>query len=381
MQNSLKILSNYFKTMKVVISQNALLEALKTVSRAVSGQNTLPVLGNILIRAEGKKVNFSATNLELSISTSCEAVVKNEGAITVPAKILTSYTSLLGKDDDIELTAADGVTLEIKSASSKTKIKGIAADEFPQISTVDVGVKINLDSKAFRSAVHKVAFAAQENSSRPILAGVYFGADKSELRMAATDSYRLSENVLKLANAVDSKKCVIPVRAVFEADRLAAGAEEVRVIIGENQVMFIVDNTQLTSRLIDGQFPDYQQIIPKKVTTTIEVDRDAFELAVRRVSIFAKQNNQHMKLEILSDGNLSVSTDATEIGEERTTIPVKVTGDVNIIALNADYVLDVLGALSSEDSVKLEMDSKMSPAVFKTLSGTDFVHLVMPLKM
>ena len=367
--------------MKVVISQDSLLEALKTVSRAVAGQNTLPVLGNILIRAEGKKVNFYATNLELSIATSCEAMVKNEGAITVPAKILTSYTSLLGKNDDIELTATDGVTLEIKSSSSKTKIKGISADEFPQIATVDTGVKLTLDSKTFRSAVNQVAFSAQENSSRPILAGVYFGADKSELRMAATDSYRLSEKVLKLDASVEQKKCVIPVRAVFEADRLAAGAETVRVTIGENQVMFAVGNTQLTSRLIDGQFPDYQQIIPKKVSSTIEVDRAVFELAVRRVSIFAKQNNQHMKLEVLGDGTLSVSTDATEIGEERTTIPVKIDGEANMIALNADYVLDVLGALTSESTIKLELDTKMSPAVFKTITGADFVHLVMPLKM
>ncbi len=366
--------------MKVVISQDSLLEALKIVSRAVAGQNTLPVLGNILIRAEGKKVNFYATNLELSIATSCEAMVKNEGAITVPAKILTSYASLLGKDD-VELTATDGVTLEIKSSSSKTKIKGISADEFPQIATVDSGVKLILDSKTFRAAVNQVAFSAQENSSRPILAGVYFGADKSELRMAATDSYRLSEKSLKLDTSVEQKKCVIPVRAVFEADRLAAGAETVRVTIGENQVMFTVGNTQLTSRLIDGQFPDYQQIIPKKVSSTIEVDRAAFELAVRRVSIFAKQNNQHMKLEVFGDGTLNVSTDATEIGEERTTIPVKIDGEANIIALNADYVLDVLGALSSESMVKLELDTKMSPAVFKTVAGADFVHLVMPLKM
>lgn len=367
--------------MKVIISQDSLLEALKTVSRAVAGQNTLPVLGNILIQAEGKKVNFYATNLELSISTSCEALVKNEGSLTVPAKILTSYASLLGKNDDIELTATDGATLEVKSATSKTKIKGISADEFPQIATVDTGVKINLDSKDFRSAVHKVAFAAQENSSRPILAGVYFGAEKSELRMAATDSYRLSEKSLQLKTAVDARKCVIPVRAVFEADRLAAGVDDIRITIGENQVMFTVDNTQLTSRLIDGQFPDYQQIIPKKVSSTLEIDRAAFELAVRRVSIFAKQNNQHMKLEVLGDNTLAVSTDATEIGEERTIIPVKTEGEANVIALNTDYVLDVLGALSNDSSVKLELDTKMSPAVFKTISGSDFVHLVMPLKM
>jgi len=369
-------------TMKVIISQDSLLESLKTVSRAVSGQNTLPVLGNILIRAEGKKVYFAATNLELSITTSCEAVVKNEGAITVPAKVLTSYTSLLAKGDDVELIATGGATLELKSESSKTKIKGIAADEFPSIAKVDAGTKLELDAKDFRTAVHQVAFAAQENSSRPILAGVYFGAEKSELRMAATDSYRLSEKVLKLATSVDAKKCVIPVRAVFEADRLMSGSEEpVRITIGENQVMFTVGGTQLTSRLIDGQFPDYQQIIPKKTTTTLEVDRAAFELAVRRVSIFAKQNNQHMKLEVLGDGTMTVSTDATEIGEERTTIPVKINGTPNMIALNADYVLDVLGALSGDDTIKVELDSKMSPAVVKKTGSNDFVHLVMPLKM
>lgn len=368
--------------MKVIISQNSLLESLKTVSRAVSGQNTLPVLGNILIRAEGKKVYFAATNLELSITTSCEATVKNEGAITVPAKVLTSYTSLLGKGDDVELTATDGATLEIKSETSKTKIKGISADEFPSIAKVDAGTKLELDAKDFRTAVHQVAFAAQENSSRPILAGVYFGAEKSELRMAATDSYRLSEKVLKLGAAVDAKKCVIPVRAVFEADRLVSGSEDpVRITVGDNQVMFTVGGTQLTSRLIDGQFPDYQQIIPKKTTTTLDVDRAAFELAVRRVSIFAKQNNQHMKLEVLADGSLTVSTDATEIGEERTTIPVKITGGANMIALNADYVLDVLGALSGDDTIQVELDSKMSPAVVKKTGSTDFVHLVMPLKM
>ncbi|MCF7847162.1 MAG: DNA polymerase III subunit beta [Candidatus Gracilibacteria bacterium] len=367
--------------MKVTISQDSLLESLKVVSRAVSGTNTLPVLGNILIRAENKKVHFFATNLELSIATSCEATVKNEGALTVPAKILTAYASLLDAEESVDLVVSDGATLEVKTKSSKTKIKGIAADEFPSIATVDKGTTLDLSSKDFRSAVHKVGFAAQENSSRPILAGVYFAAEKSELRMAATDSYRLSEKVLKLGTSVEKTSCVIPVRSVFEADRLSSGEKTVSITVGENQVLFQVGDTQLVSRLIDGQFPDYQQIIPKNASTTAEVPREAFELGVRRVSIFAKQNNQHMKLEFLGDGTLTVSTDKTEIGEEQSTIAAKVDGGSNIIALNADYVLDVLGALANEETIRVELDGKMSPAVIKPLKGEDFVHLIMPLKM
>ena len=367
--------------MKVVISQSNLLESLKIVSRAVSGQNTLPVLGNILIRAEGKKLYFAATNLEISISTSIEAEIKNEGAITVPAKILTSYTSLLGKNDEIELKVSDGVALEVNSESSKTKIKGISADEFPQIARVDHGVKLELKTDVFREAVQEVSFAAQENASRPILSGVFFKAEKNTLAIAATDSYRLSEKTLELSTVVDQVNCVIPVRTILEADRLAGGGEQIVVRIAENQVMFLVGGTELVSRLIEGQFPDYHQILPKSHQSTVIVNREELALAVRRVSIFAKENNQHMKLEFLNDGTLTISTDSTQIGEEKTTIPIQLEGATNVIALNADYVLDLLGSLGGEEKVKIELEAKLNPAVFKKLKSENFVHLVMPLKM
>lgn len=367
--------------MKVTISQNQLLDCLKVVSRAVSNQNTLPVLGNILIRAEQKKVYFSATNLEISIATAVEAEVENEGSITVPAKILTSYTSLLGKGDDIKLQVTDGLTLEVKSKTSKTKIKGIASDEFPSIARVEGGTKLSIPADNFRDAVHKVSFAAQENSARPILSGVCFIANKDELRIAATDSYRLSEQVVHLGNPVEGLKCVIPVRAVMEADRLVGKEEQVAIQVSDNQVMFTLGETELISRLIDGQFPDYQQIVPKTQKTTVMIDRAEFELAVRRVSIFAKENNQHMRLEIEGDGQLTIRTDSTQIGEEKTTIPVEVTGGSNAIALNADYVLDLLGALSSEEKVRFEMEEKLNPGVFKKEKDAHYVHLIMPLKM
>ena len=367
--------------MKVVIPQSDLLESLKTVARAVSGHNTLPVLGNILIKAEGKKLHFAATNLEISISTSVEADIKNEGAITVPAKVLTSYTSLLGKNEDIELKIADGTALELNAKSSKTKIKGIAADEFPQISRVEGGTKLELSADDFRETVHQVAFAAQENASRPILAGVCLVASGSELKVVATDSYRLSEKKLKLPKDVTEVTCVVPVRAFLEADRLMGSSDGVNITVSDNQVMFSVGGTELVSRLIEGQFPPYEQILPKSHQTTVEVNREELALAVRRVSIFARENNQHMKLEFLNDGTMSVSTDATQIGEEKTTIPVKIDGATNVIALNADYVLDVLGALTGDETIAIEVEGKMNPAVFKRLKHKDFVHLVMPLKV
>jgi len=367
--------------MKFSITQSDLLDGLKIASRAVSGAATLPVLGNILLRAEGKKVFFSATNLEISIATSRQSVIKNEGSITVPAKILTSYISLLDRDETVELSVADGSTLEVKSKKSKTKIKGIPADEFPKIARVDSGTKWKISTKNFRRAVLEVAFAAQENSSRPILAGVFFASNKDELRLAATDSYRLSEKVIKLQNPSDSRSVVIPVRAVLEADRLASTTDEIEITASENQIMFTVGETELVSRLIEGQFPDYTQIIPKKHTATAEIDRTALETAVRRVSIFARENNQHMRLEFLKDGTLTVSTDSTEIGEEKTTLEVKFTGEPATIALNADYVLDILGALSEQEKIKMELETKMSPAVFKPTKNENFIHLVMPLKM
>ncbi len=367
--------------MKLIIEQSDLLEGLKTVARAVSGQNTLPVLGNILIRAEGRKVHFSATNLEISIATSVEANVKNEGAITVPAKILTSYTSLLGKNEEIELKLSDGLALEVNSKSSKTKIKGISADEFPDITRVDSGTKLSLSTKEFRSIVQQVAFSAQENASRPILSGVLFKVDKKGLSVAATDSYRLSEKKIKLGKEVKEMSAVVPVRAIFEADRLASNGETIDITVSENQVAFSVNGTELVSRLIEGQFPDYHQILPSSHKTTVIVNREELSLAVRRVSIFAKENNQHMKLEFLNDGTLTVSTGSTEIGEERTTIPIKLDGATNIIALNADYVLDVLGALNGEEKVTIELEGKLNPAVFKKEKDDSFVHLIMPLKL
>lgn len=367
--------------MKFVISQSELLDSLKIVSRAVSGNNTLPVLGNILIRVEPGKVFFAATNLDISITTASDAEVLEEGAVTVPAKILTSYISLIKSSEEVEVELIDGITLSIKTKTSKTKIKGIAADEFPDISEINEGISLKIEAKEFKEAVGDVAFAAQENASRPILSGVFFTGAADKLALVATDSYRLSEKKIQLENSIDEVSCIIPVRSVLEAERLIGGNEFLEVLVSENQVLFEFGSTKLISRLIDGNFPDYKQIIPKSHNTTVILSQKELSLAVRRVAIFAKENNQHMKLEFLETGTLAVFTDSTQIGEDRTEISVEINGSSNVIALNADYVLDLLSAMGHEDKIKIEMEGKLSPAVFKAEKSENFVHLIMPLKM
>jgi DNA polymerase-3 subunit beta len=371
--------------MKIIISQSDLLKNLKIVSRAVSGQQSLPILANILIRAEGQKVHFSATNLEVSICTSCEAEIKNEGSITIPAKILTAYISLLKDGDNLDIETTDDNALLIKNKGSKTKgsktkIKGISADEYPEIPHVEGGTKLEISGKNFLKAIGNVALAAQENPSRPVLGGVLFQAEDKILKMVATDSYRLSEDSLVLSKDVASVQCIVPVRALQEAGRIANDAENIVIWISENQILFQVDNYQLNSRLITGQFPDYQQIIPKKHETRAFVNCSELIQSVRRVSIFAKENNQSIKISIAANGELVISTKTTQIGEDIATINSKVEGQASTIALNADYLLDILSVIKDE-TVRLELNGSSSPIVIKREKDNQFTHLIMPLKI
>ena len=307
-------------------------------------------------------------------------VLNRDLTATILAKILTSYVSLLPKGADTELKVGAGLTLEIKSGKSKTKIKGLAAEEFPDVKAVEEGITIKLNSKEFREAVHEVAFSAKQNSARPILSGVFFDIKAGNLAMVATDSYRLSEKLLEVPDIKEDSDFVVPVRAVMEADRLAATSEDINITVSENQISFTVEGSVLTSRLIDGKFPDYKRIIPTSHQTLIHINRAELALAVRRVSIFARENNQHMKWEIGKD-ELIISTDSTEIGEEKSSIPAHIDGNENLIALSADYVLDILGALSTEEQIVIELEGKLQPAVFKRETKTPFLHLVMPLKV
>lgn len=368
--------------MKFFCAQADLEEALNIVNKAITPNTTMPVLNNILLKAEGAKLLFSATNMEISIQHSIPADIRSEGAITIPAKLITSYVSLL-KDEKIEATLGDGNTLTLSSTTSQTKMKGISAEEFPVIPKVPKENTVKVSVKELNSAITQTVFAASTNTSRPILAGVLFELDRDTLKIVATDSYRLAERRITLKDKTSiSLQSVIPARTIIELGKILSKAQDtdLEINLTKNQVLFTIGNIELMSRLIEGKFPDYDKIIPKSSKTKITVSTDELSLVVRRVSLFARENNNNIKVAATNDGKLIVSTDETKIGEEKAEVNVKVEGENNKIALNAQYLLDVLTFVQS-GSVLLEIDDKLSPAVIHPAENKDYVYIIMPLKV
>lgn len=368
--------------MKITCEQRKFLEALDIVSRAVGVNPTLPVLNNILIKAEGKKVYFSATNLEVAIRYFFECDVRNEGALTVPAKLVMSYVSLL-PSEQVEISVTDALVMHIKAAKAQTKVKGIHADEFPVIPKIEKGVELSLPVNDLMLAIQQVSFACSQSASRPVLAGVLLIIEKKTLKLVATDSYRLAEKTVTLPKPVDTKiECIIPVRTVQELGRLLGKTANthVSVEVSKNQVLFKVGDIEFTSRLIEGRFPDYERIIPKESKTKMDVKTADIELNLRRVSLFAKENNNSVKMSATNDGKLVVATDETKIGEDKAEIDIILTGENNKIALNAQYLLDVLGAIGS-DRVFVEINDKLSPIVVRPCKDDGYVYIIMPLKV
>ncbi len=368
--------------MKLICAQPDLERALNIVSKAITPNTTLPVLNNILLRAEGKNLHFAATNLEVAVQYFVPADVKNEGSITIPAKLIYSYVSLL-KDEPVEISLIEGDTVLLKSPSSQTKIKGIAASEFPVIPKVEKENTVKIDAKELETAISQTVFSASTNTSRPVLAGVLFDVNKDEVKIVATDSYRLAEKSLKLKEKTNiTIQCIVPARTVMELGKILSRAEEkdVEINVSKNQVLFVIGDIQLLSRLIEGKFPPYEKIIPKSTRTKLEILSEELVNVVRRVSLFARENNNSIKLSATNDGKLNVSTDETRVGEEKAEINVKIDGENNKIALNAQYLLDVLNCVQGE-KIQLEVEDKLSPAVVKSEKDTDYVYIIMPLKI
>ncbi len=368
--------------MKIVCQQKDFLEALNIVGRAITPNTTLPVLNNIYIKAEGKNLFFAATNLEIAIRYVISCDVRNEGSITVPAKLLINYISLL-PDEKLEISTEESLQFVIKSKTSQTKIKGVHADEFPTIPETEKGVHLQIPAQDLQFALEQVVFAAAQNTSRPVLAGVFFSLEKDRLKLVTTDSYRLAERQIQLPKSLEEKlQCIVPAKTASELGKLAHRAHggNVEVEISKNQVLFKIGDIELVSRLIDGKFPEYERIIPKESKTKIEALNDALSQVVKRVSLFARENNNSVKMTATNDGKLSVATDETKVGEEKADIDIVMQGENSKVALNAQYLLDVLGVLH-DDKLFIEFNDKASPIVVKPCKNTQYVYIIMPLKV
>lgn len=376
--------------MKVSCLQENLSKGLGIVGRAVSSRSSLPVLSNVMLATDGGRLKLSATNLEIGINCWVGAKVGDEGAVTVPARLLTEYVnSLPAEQIDLEL-AVRTQTVHLRCARFEANIKGIDAQEFPVVPTVDESVPyIPIDAPALRQMIGRVVFAAATDESRPILTGVLAVFEQDRLTLAAADGYRLSVQSVSLDRTVDGKtEVIVPARALAELARISADqSEPISVVItpGRNQVLFHMRDVDLVSQLIEGRFPDYQQIIPANCTNRAVLDVQSFLKATRVAHLFARDSANIVRVEIaagdeLMPGHITLAATSNELGDNVGQLDATVDGEPIEIAFNAKYLMDVLSVLDCAQ-VTLETISASSPGVLRRVGDDTFVHVIMPMHL
>jgi len=380
---------------KVSCLQENLAKGLSIVGRAVATRSTLPVLSNVMLATDGSRLKLSATNLEIGIVCWIGAKVEEDGSITVPARLLTDFVNSLPPERiDMELTVRTQ-TLNLKCARFEANIKGIDAQEFPLIPTADEDSKISLDPSMLRQMIDQVVFAAATDESRPILTGVLAKFQGEQLTLAAADGFRLSVRTTHLPEPVSEPiTVIIPARALAELSRICQDGSqtrrteqeqpiEVTITPARNQALFHMANIDLVSQLIEGNFPDYNQIIPKGYATRTVVSTSDFLKATKTVNIFARDAANIIRLEIvpggeLAPGRLTLTATSAEVGDNVGEIDAVIEGEEIEIAFNAKYLIDVLSVVDAAQVV-LETSTASSPGVIKPVGSEDFTHVIMPM--
>ncbi len=375
--------------MKVSCLQENLARGLSVVGRAVSPRSTLPVLSNVLLTTDGGRLKISATNLEVGISCWIDAKVADEGAITIPARTFIDLVNALPPDQVTMELDGRTQTLGVRAGRSEANIKGIDAQEFPIVPVPEEEGEIFVDTSALRTAVEQVVFAAATDESRPILTGVLAKFEEERFTLAAADGYRLSVREIPLDAPVgDPFSIIIPARSLAELGRISGDEEDpigMTVTPARNQVMFQLTDIVLVSQLIDGNFPDYRQIIPGERNTHTVLDTAAFLKACRTAQIFARDSSHIARLQIepaseLEPGSLTVAATSAETGDDETVLDASIEGEPVEIAFNVRYLIDVLSAVHTPQ-VALDTTAASRPGVIHPLNDGSFTHVIMPMHL
>jgi DNA polymerase-3 subunit beta len=380
--------------MKLVCSQAELNASLQLVSRAVASRPTHPVLANVLLTADAGTGRLSLTGFDLSlgIQTSLPASVQTSGAITLPARLFGEIVARMPADSPIGLTCEEGAEqVELTSASGSYQMRGMPADDFPELPLAQVATPIRLDPEALIKGLRATLFASSGDEAKQLLTGVHLGLDAEGLECAATDGHRLA--VLRLQNgaepaeagaAADQLDVTVPARSLRELERLLSSrgaADPVSLFCDRGQVVFQWADQVLTSRSLDGTYPNYRQLIPESFARSLKLDRKGLVAALERVAVLADQHNNVVK--ISSDpaaGQLAISADAQDVGSGSEALAAEVNGEAIQIAFNVRYVLDGLKAMGSE-RVELRCNAPTTPVVLSPMDEPAFTYLVMPVQI
>ena len=362
--------------MKLQVTQENLNKALNSVSRVANSRGTLPILANVLIKTTNNRLSLAATNLDIAITHYIGAKVSDEGSITVPARLMQDFVSSL-PEGVISLDLKDS-KLHVTTDKYQSVINGMVADDFPIMPAISSGKSWVIDGPAFKKGLQQVVFAASNDETRPILTGVLLQTIDGKLHLAATDSYRLTEK--QLAANKEDVRILVPASAMQDLLRILGETDDkVKVTHDEQQVLFQVGDVELVTRLVDGKYPDYKRLIPEKFATEARLKKADLLNITKVSSLFARESAGSITIELDDKAKqISISSVASQLGENTATADAKVTGNGSI-TLNSRYLLDALNALDG-DEVVFGFNGKLEPTLISDPESGDYKHIIMPLK-
>lgn len=365
--------------MKVICTQENLKAGLLTAGRVISNSSTLPILNNVLLKTENGLLKVLSTNLEIAIITHTRCKVEEEGVVAVNSKTITDLVNNL-PNKNITLQTQDG-QVAVETENYHTFVKTLPAEEFPLIPEVEGVETFTINGKELKTAIDQVVFAASKNQTQPEISGVLMALSEQDFRLVATDRYRLAEKKMALQKKVsNTKEVIVPQRTMAELSRLIGGSDgEVKISLNDTQIAIFFGDTQIISRLVDGQYPDYKQIIPTEFLTEVVVNRSDLISALRTGGIFS-QNTNSVSFGYAQDKQLlTLVSESADLGKSTVELPVKISGNDGVVVLNYHYILDSLLSIDSE-KVKLKIINDSSPSIILPEGKDDYVYLVMPIK-
>jgi DNA polymerase-3 subunit beta len=363
--------------LRITVAKDELAAKLAVVARAVSTRTAVLVLGGIQLRAEGGRLHLAATDMEVSLRASLEVSVDGEGTVVVPGRLLLDIArSLPGSEVTIEHRPEEAVVL-VTSGTAHYRLHTYSSEDFPRLPDVESEPLYTIDRDALVETVARVGRSASRDESRPVLTGILVRFEPGKVVMAATDSYRLAVKQTAVEATLPELEAIIPARALQEVARIAS-ADEVQLGLLSNHVVFGADGTWLTTRRIDGQFPNYRQLLPEHFEHELALPREEVLEVVRRVSLMA-QRNSPIRLRF-ADGELTVSAVTQDVGEARESVPAPYTGDPLEIGFNAEFLRDGLDSVDS-DSITFKLISPLRPVVLEGDVADDYVYLIMPIRL
>ena len=364
--------------MEVVIDRDAFLKGLQMVQNIVEPRQTLPILANVLLEADGENVRLTATDLEVGARVSVPAKVGSKGSITVSAKKLAEIVKELPAAA-VALKVSENVTVSLRCGGATYRMAGLAPDDFPPVVPASPQSWVSVDAKTLREMLTQTSFAVSHDETRYALNGVLFAFQGKDVRMVATDGHRLALSTRSLGQSVANATGIVPRKAVAEIMRVIGSGEEVQLAITDNQFVLQMPNFVMTARLIEGQFPNYEAVIPKTHPGRLTAGRAGLSSALRRVSVMAEERNKPVKL-ALSPASLKVSASSQELGEAEEILDVEYAGEEMVIGFNSRYLLEAMAALD-KDQVVLEIKDAQSPGVIKSVEGEGYCCVIMPMRI